>query len=181
VNERELTDRARAGDEAAGRALYDAHVDRVFWLAYRMSGRHDLAQDFTQDVFIRAFSRLNDYRGDAAFGSWLHTIAISVILNGLRRTKRLDLREAVLDEASMVPSPTRHAEPDLKDRLASAIDALPDGYRTVFLLHDVEGYTHEEIGGALEITAGTSKAQLSRARAKLRQSLADFAGEWVHD
>lgn len=181
MDERELTVRARAGDETAGRALYDAHVDRVFWLAYRMSGRHDLAQDFTQDVFIRAFSRLHEYRGDAAFGSWLHTIAMSVILNGLRKSKRFELREAVLDEASMVPSTIRHAEPDLKERLASAIDALPEGCRTVFLLHDVEGYTHEEIGGALEITAGTSKAQLSRARAKLRHSLADFAGEWVHD
>ena len=181
MEERELIARARAGDEAAGRGLYDAHVDRVFWLAYRMSGRHDLAQDFTQDVFIRAFARLEEYRGDAAFGSWLHTIAMSVILNGLRKSKRFDLREAQLDEASMVPSKVRHAEPDLKERMASAIDALPEGCRTVFLLHDVEGYTHEEIGGALEITAGTSKAQLSRARAKLRHSLADFAGEWVHD
>jgi len=181
LEERELITRVRAGDEGAGRMLYDAHVDRVYWLAYRMSGRHELAQDFTQDTFIRAFSRLNDYRGDAAFGSWLHTIAMSVILNGLRKAKRFDQREAVLDEAAMVPALTRHAEPDLKERLAQAIDALPEGCRTVFLLHDVEGYTHEEIGGALEITAGTSKAQLSRARAKLRESLADFAGEWVHD
>jgi RNA polymerase sigma-70 factor (ECF subfamily) len=181
VDDRQLTARARAGDEGAARALYDAHVDRVFWLAYRMSGRHDLAQDFTQDVFIRAFARLHEYRGEAAFGSWLHTIAMSVILNGLRKSKRFELREAVLDEASTVPSAVRHAEPDLKTRLASAIDALPEGCRTVFLLHDVEGFTHEEIGGALEITAGTSKAQLSRARAKLRHSLADFAGEWIHD
>ena len=181
LDERQLIARVCAGDEGAGRTLYDAHVDRVYWLAYRMSGRHELAQDFTQDTFIRAFSKLQDYRGEAAFGSWLHTIAMSVILNGLRKSKRFDQREAVLDEAAMVPSLTRHAEPDLKERLAQAIDALPEGCRTVFLLHDVEGYTHEEIGGALEITAGTSKAQLSRARAKLRESLADFAGEWVHD
>lgn len=179
MDERELTARARVGDEAAGRALYDAHVDRVYWLAYRMSGRQDLAQDFTQDTFIRAFSRLHEFRGDSAFGSWLHTIAMSVILNGLRKTKRFDLREAVLDEAALVPSALRHAEPDLKERLASAIEALPEGCRAVFLMHDVEGYTHEEIGTALEINAGTSKAQLSRARAKLRVALADFAGEWV--
>jgi len=181
LDERQLIARVCAGDEGAGRTLYDAHVDRVYWLAYRMSGRHELAQDFTQDTFIRAFSKLQDYRGEAAFGSWLHTIAMSVILNGLRKSKRFEQREAVLDEAAMVPSLTRHAEPDLKERLAQAIDALPEGCRTVFLLHDVEGYTHEEIGVALEITAGTSKAQLSRARAKLRESLADFAGEWVHD
>ena len=179
MDERELTARARVGDEAAGRALYDAHVDRVYWLAYRLSGRHDLAQDFTQDVFIRAFSRLHEYRGEAAFGSWLHAIAMSVILNGLRKMKRFDAREAVLDEAAAVANPTRHAEPDLKERLAKAIDELPEGCRVVFLMHDVEGFTHEEIGAALEITAGTSKAQLSRAKAKLRVALADFAGEWV--
>lgn len=167
------------GDEAAGRALYDAHVDRVYWLAYRLSGRHDLAQDFTQDVFVRAFSRLEEYRGEAAFGSWLHAIAMSVILNGLRKVKRFDAREAALDDAVMVASSTRHAEPDLKERLAKAIDELPEGCRVVFLMHDVEGFTHEEIGAALEISAGTSKAQLSRAKAKLRVALADFAGEWV--
>jgi RNA polymerase sigma-70 factor (ECF subfamily) len=179
VDERELTARARDGDEAAGRALYDAHVDRVYWLAYRMSGRHDLAQDFTQDTFIRAFERLHEFRGDAAFGSWLRTITMSVVLNGLRKVQRFDRREAVLDEAAMVASTTRHAEPDLKERLAKAIDELPEGCRVVFLMHDVEGFTHEEIGKALGIMAGTSKGQLSRAKAKLREALADFAGEWV--
>ena len=175
VTERELTERVRKGDEAAERALYDAHVDRVYWLAYRMSGRHDLAQDFTQDTFIRAFERMGDFRGEAAFGAWLRTIAMSVVLNGLRKVKRFDQREAVLDEGLMVASSAREADPDLKLRLASAIEALPEGCRITFLMHDVEGYTHEEIGSALGTTAGTSKAQLSRARAKLRIALADFA------
>jgi RNA polymerase sigma-70 factor, ECF subfamily len=175
VDERELTARVRRGDEAAERMLYDAHVDRVYWLAYRMSGRHDLAQDFTQDTFIRAFERINEFRDEAAFGAWLRAIAMSVVLNGLRKVKWFDQREAVLDEASMVAVPTRHAEPDLKERLAAAIDALPEGCRVTFLMHDVEGFTHEEIGAALGTTAGTSKAQLSRARAKLRIALADFA------
>src|SRR3981081_1616917 len=102
VDERERPARARLGDESAGRALYDAHVDRVYWLAYRLSGRHDPAQDFTPDGFIRAFGRLDDVRGEAAFGSWLHTITMSVVLNGLRKVKRFDAREAVLDEAAMV-------------------------------------------------------------------------------
>ena len=177
MNERELIARARLGDEAAERALYDAHVDRVYWLAYRMSGRHDLAQDFTQDSFIRAFERLDDFRGDAAFGAWMRTIATSVVLNGLRKQKRYNQREAVLDEALMVPVAARRAEPDLKERLAEAIDALPEGCRITFVMHDVEGFTHEEIGSALGTTAGTSKAQLSRARAKLRIALADFVGE----
>ena len=179
MDERELTDRAKLGDEAAERALYDAHVDRVYWLAYRMSGRQDLAQDFTQDVFIRAFERIGDYRGDAPFKSWLNAITMSVVLNGLRKVKRFDAREAVLDEAAMVTVSTREAEPDLKERLAEAIQALPEGCRVTFLMHDVEGFTHEEIGSALGTTAGTSKAQLSRARAKLRIALADFVGEWT--
>jgi RNA polymerase sigma-70 factor (ECF subfamily) len=176
-SERELTERARLGDEAAERALYEAHVDRVYWLAYRMSGRHDLAQDFTQDTFIRAFERMADFRGEAAFGAWLRTIAMSVVLNGLRKVKRFDQREAVLDEGLMVASSVREAEPDLKLRLAAAIEALPEGCRITFLMHDVEGFTHEEIGRTLGTTAGTSKAQLSRARAKLRIALADFAKE----
>jgi RNA polymerase sigma-70 factor (ECF subfamily) len=179
LGDRELTARARAGDESAERALYDAHVDRVYWLAYRMSGRHDLAQDLTQDTFIRAFGRLEEYRGESAFGSWLHVIAVSVVLNGLRKLKRFDRREADLDEASMVVAAARESEPDLKERLAKAIDALPEGCRIAFLMHDVEGYTHEEIGAALGVSEGTSKSQLSRARAKLRVALADFAGEWV--
>ena len=181
MDEHRLIERVRAGDVAAERALYDAHVDRVFRLAFRMSGREDLAQDFTQDAFIRAFERLHEFRGDAAFSTWLHTIAVSVTLNGMRRVKTQRERETELDGlvAELPGTGRREAEPDLKRRLAAAIDALPEGYRTVFLMHDVEGYTHEEIGAALGVQSGTSKAQLSRARAKLREALADFAGEWV--
>ena len=84
-----------------------------------------------------------------------------------------------MDDAMTIRVATRRAEPDLKERLRQAIDALPEGYRTVFVMHDVEGYTHEEIGAALGVQSGTSKAQLFRARAKLREALADFAGEWV--
>jgi len=101
------------------------------------------------------------------------------VRNGLRKVKRFRRREADLTEANEVSRPGRQAEPDLKRRLAGAIDGLPDGYRTVFVMHDVEGFTHEEIGAALGIETGTSKAQLSRARARLREALADFAGEWV--
>ena len=179
VDELQLITRARAGDPAAERALYDAHVERVYRLAYRMSGRDDLAQDFTQDAFIRAFQRLGDFRGDAAFGTWLHTIAVSVVLNGLRKANRQGTRETTLDETIAVAARTPTAEPDLRQRMRSAIDALPDGYRTVFVMHDVEGYTHDEIGAALGIAGGTSKAQLFRARQKLRQALADFAGEYA--
>jgi RNA polymerase sigma-70 factor (ECF subfamily) len=101
-----------------------------------------------------------------------------VVYGGLRKIKRFREREVDLDTAVAVSATVREAEPDLKASLTAAIDALPDGYRTVFLMHDVEGYTHEEIGTALGIQDGTSKAQLSRARARLRQMLAAFEGEW---
>jgi len=179
VDERELIHRVRAGDGVAERALYDAHVDRVYRLAYRLAGDDALAQDFTQETFIRAFSKLDSFRGDSALSTWLHTITTTVVLNGLRKVKRFHTREADLDEAGAVGVNPRDSEPDLKTRLARAIDALPEGYRTVFLMHDVEGYTHQEIGAALGVETGTSKAQLSRARAKLRVALADFAGEWA--
>jgi RNA polymerase sigma-70 factor (ECF subfamily) len=179
VDELQLLTRAKAGDPAAERALYDAHVDRIYRLTYRLAGSDDLAQDFTQDTFIRAFERLRDFRGESSFGTWLHSIAVSVSLNGLRKVKRLRTREADLSDASEHAHSARHAEPDLKVRLAQAIDALPPGYRTVFVMHDVEGFTHEEIAGALGLQPGTSKAQLSRARARLRTALSDFAGEWT--
>ena len=176
--ERELIARAAAGDGDAQRALYDAHVDRVYRLAFRMAGDDDLARDFTQDAFVRAFQRLGDFRGDSAFGTWLHTITVSVALNGLRKVKRLRARERPLEEAAMLGTTARRADPDLRDRLHTAIDSLPPGYRTVFVMHDVEGFTHEEIATSLGIQAGTSKAQLFRARAKLRDALAAFAGAW---
>jgi RNA polymerase sigma-70 factor (ECF subfamily) len=178
VDERDLIARVRAGDAAAERALYDAHVERVYRLAYRLAGDDELARDFTQDTFIRAFARLDGFRGEAAFSTWLHRIATTVALNGLRKIKKFR-RDTGLDAASELAGGRRAAEPDLKHRLRQAIDALPLGYRTVFVMHDVEGYTHEEIAGALGVETGTSKAQLSRARAKLRESLADFAGEWA--
>ena len=167
------------GNARAERELYDAHVDRVFRLAWRMAGDESLARDLTQDTFIRAFQRLADFRGDSSLSTWLHSIAVSVILNGLKKVKRIHGREIGGDELPEVSIPTREAEPDLKVRLRRAIESLPDGYRTVFLMHDVEGYTHEEIASALGVQPGTSKAQLFRARARLRTELAEFAGEWA--
>ncbi len=175
MDERELIARVRSGDGAAERQLYDTHVERVYRLTYRLAGDDDLAREFTQETFIRAFERLGGFRGEAALSTWLHSIATSVALNGLRKVKRFRARETDLGDAAGVAGSAARAEPDLKRRLADAIDGLAEGYRTVFVLHDVEGYTHEEIGAVLHIEAGTSKAQLSRARAKLRAALADFA------
>lgn len=179
MDEPELIALARAGDPAAERALYDAHVDRVYRLAYRLAGDDELARDFTQETFIRAFQRLDSFRGEARLSTWLHAIATSVAMNGLRKVKRFRTRETALEAADHVTVGRRTAEPDLKVRLHAAIDALPLKYRTVVVMHDVEGYTHEEIAATMNVEVGTSKAQLSRARAKLREVLADFAGEWA--
>ena len=180
MSESELIQAVLSGDSRAERALYDAHVDRVFRLCYRLSnGDGDRAQDFTQETFVRAFDRLSAFRGDAALSTWLHSIAVSVSLNGMRRVKRWDERETALDDAPQVGALDRHAEPDLKMKLRRAIAALPEHYRVVFVMYDMEGYTHEEIGTALALPVGTSKARLSRARTQLRQALAEFAGEWA--
>ncbi|MBI4408131.1 MAG: RNA polymerase sigma factor [Gemmatimonadetes bacterium] len=180
MDEHKLIALVLSGDAAAERRLYDLHVDRVYRLMYRMAGDEDLAQDFTQDAFIRAFGRLREFRGESAFGTWLHSVAVSVALNGLRKVRRFRSREVELEEAGALAGTTsRSAEPDLKTKLWRAIDRLPEPYRVVFLMHDVEGYTHDEIGAVLEVPEGTSKARLSRARARLREALAEFAGEWV--
>jgi RNA polymerase sigma-70 factor (ECF subfamily) len=177
VDQKNLVARVLAGDPQAERELYDAHVDRVYRLVYRMVGDQELAADYTQDTFIRTYERLASFRGESALSTWITAIAISVVYNGQRKVRRLRQREVDLEHAEPVATTTRRADPDLKRKLHAAISALPEGYRTVFLMHDVEGYTHEEIGSALGIQDGTSKAQLSRARAKLRRQLAAFAGD----
>lgn len=180
VSESHLIELVLAGDPAAERRLYDVHVDRVYRLAFRLAGGDaDLAQDFTQETFLRAFDRLGAFKGRSALSTWLHAITVSVSLNGLRKVKRHRQRETDLEEAATVYRTTREAEPDLKTKLRCAIAALPERYKAVFVMYDVEGYTHEEIGHVLGLPVGTSKARLSRAREKLREALADFAGEWA--
>jgi RNA polymerase sigma-70 factor, ECF subfamily len=178
LDERALIERARGGDGRAFRRLYEANVDRIFRLVFRMCGDEEMARDFTQDAFFRAFERLDQFRGDAAFSTWLHSIAVSVSLNGLRTADRYRKRERGLEEAAPIAARTPgRAEPDLRERMRQAIDGLPDIYRTVFLMHDLEGYNHAEIAAALEVAEGTSKARLSRARSRLRVTLHDFAPE----
>jgi RNA polymerase sigma-70 factor (ECF subfamily) len=179
VNDTQLITRVVAGDAAAERELYETYVDRIYRLAFRLAGDDELARDFTQATFIRAFEKIGSFRGESSLSTWLHSIGVSVALNGLRKTKRLRNREAPMEEGLMVGVTRREADPDLKERLARAIDALADKYRTVFVMHDLEGYTHEEISGTLSIPIGTSKSHLFQARSKLRVALADFAPEWV--
>ncbi len=177
--DRQLVERCLAQDALAERALYDAHVDRIYRLMYRMAGDGDLASDFTQETFIRAFDRLHQFRGDSSLATWLHTIAVSVALNGMRSMKRIQGRTEMIDDVPSLAAEAVRFTGDLKARLHAAIDALSEKLRPVFVMHDVEGYTHEEIAGSLGIPVGTSKARLFDARAKLRVALAAFAGDHI--
>ncbi len=154
-------------------------MDRIYRLAYRMAGDEELAKDFTQEAFLRAYQKLDQFRGDAAFSTWLHSIAVSVSLNGLRKVDRHRKRERSLEGAAPVAETKRVADPGVRDRIEEAVDELPEIYRTVFLMHDLEGYGHGEIAEVLGVAEGTSKARLSRARAKLRERLGDAMQEYV--
>ena len=178
ADQRALLERVRSGDPSAHRALYEAHVDRVYRLCYRLTGTEHLARELTQDTFVRAFSGIAGFRGDSAIETWLHSIAVSVSLNELRRRKRERARNAPLEEALMVPKASPTSDPVMREKVMAAVNDLPEGCRTVFMMHDAEGFTHQEIAAALGVTEGTSKAQLARARGKLREALAEFAGEW---
>ncbi len=173
VNETQLIARVIAGDRLAGRALYDTHAPRVYSLAFRLSGDAEKAREFTQDAFIRAFSRLSQFRGDAAFSTWLHRIVVTVVSNARRRDVRFG-REVELDEAHSIEVTVPQSDPDLKESIARAVDNLSDAYRTTLIMHDIEGYTHAEIAGILGVPEGTCKSRLSAARAQLRQELAAF-------
>lgn len=179
LSDAELVRRTLAGDDRAFRVLYDTHVDRIFRLTYRMSGDEDLAREFTQETFVKAYHKLSQFRGDAALSTWLHTVAVTITLNGLRRVKGRQGRERPLDAGVQVADRTPASQPFLRSRLKDAIDRLPELYRTVFLMHDLEGYTHVEIAATLDVAVGTSKARLSRAREKLRGMLGDLAEEFA--
>ena len=177
--EPELIARVVAGDRLAARELYDAHVERVFRLAFRLTGEVELARELTQESFVRAFAQLGRFRGEAALSTWLHRVTISVVSNAMRKVKRFRARETDLDEAGFISVESRAADPDLREKLHRAIDELPEIYRTTFVMHDVEGYTHEEIASVLGVAEGTCKSRLSVARAQLREKLAPFAKEWM--
>ncbi|HEU4566328.1 MAG TPA: RNA polymerase sigma factor [Gemmatimonadaceae bacterium] len=165
--------RAASGDRRAFEALYRAHVNRVHSLCVRMCGSRQRAEELTQDVFVRAWEKLPLFRGESAFSTWLHRLAVNVVLNA-RKAERRDGARMEDDEegdgVDALPSRgvARHAE---RLDLEAAIALLPPGARRVFVLHDVEGYKHEEIAEMLGVTSGGSKAQLHRARLLLREAL----------
>ncbi len=161
--------RAASGDETAFERLYRRHVARIHTLARRRAGA-DAADDLTQDVFVRAWDKLATFRGESAFGTWLHRLAVNVILSR-HRSERND-RAWIVDDVYAMESASGHLHhPAAAMDLEAAIARLPEGARRVFVLHDVEGWTHEEIAEQMGLVPGTSKSQLSRARAALRRML----------
>ncbi len=172
--ERELLRLAAEGDARAIRTLYDRYAPRVYAVVRRIAADDDLAQDYAQEAWIRAIRALPTFRGDARFSTWLHRIAVNSALQALRKSDTRTKREAPPPED--VPIAPIAKDTLLQKRLERALDTLPEGMRQVLILHDVEGYTHEEIGDALGVTSGTSKSQLFKARAKMRAQLEGLAG-----
>ena len=179
MDERLVIRRAAAGDQDAFRTLYDENVERIYRLAFRMTGDDDVARECAQEAFIQAFTQLEEFRRQARFSTWLHSIAVNVTLNWIRRLKRRGAREVDLDSGKTPRGSQGRSDPTVKDRIGTAVDGLPEIYRTVFLMHDVEGYKHREIAQTLDIAVGTSKARLSRARMTLREHLGDEMREYV--
>jgi RNA polymerase sigma-70 factor (ECF subfamily) len=160
---------AQSGDPRAFERLYRTHVARVNSLTRRMAGPDD-ADDLTQDVFVRAWEKLGTFRGEAAFGTWLHRLAVNLVLSRRSRAGRDRQRfEDAEDPGDLKPVAPPRTE--LVIDFETAIGRLPEGARHVFVLHDVEGYRHDEIAEQMGIAVGTSKAQLHRARMLLRGHL----------
>lgn len=164
-----LVRRAATGDEQAFEGLYRRHVARIHSLVRRMTDAH-LADELTQDVFVRAWDRLSTFRGESAFGTWLHRLAVNVVLSR-RRRDRTELGWLDPSEDALTDLVKRSPHPAVAMDLDAAMMRLPEGSRQVFILHDIEGWTHEEIAAQLGTVIGTSKSQLSRARAALRRML----------
>jgi len=179
--------RAKAGDHHAFAAIYSQHKKRIYSLCLRMLGNPAEAEDLAQEAFLQLHRKIGTFRGDSAFSTWLHRLTVNVVLMQLRK-KGLSLIS--LDE-SLEPSreegPARtFGAPDLTltgaiDRLAlqKAVDNLPAGYRLIFVLHDIEGYEHNEIASMLDCSIGNSKSQLHKARLKLRDALRNNLGQEV--
>jgi RNA polymerase sigma-70 factor (ECF subfamily) len=160
---------AASGDASAFERLYRAHVGRIHSLVRRMLSDQDV-DDVAQDIFVRAWQKLGTFRGEAAFGTWLHRLAINVIL-GRRETLGLRRQRYHEGDAVLETVPARKAQVEMTMDFETAMEQLPDGARQIFVLHDVEGYRHEEIAAMLGLATGTSKSQLHRARMTLRRHL----------
>ncbi len=166
-----MAQKAANGDVAAFEQLYWKHHRRVFGVCMRMTKNVTEAEDVTQQVFLLLFRKIGSFRGDSAFSTWLHRMTVNTMLMHFRKNKRI--KESTTEDGELpegiYSGNKKHSKPQFVDRIAltRAISEFPDGYRKVFILHDIQGYEHEEIGQMLGCAAGTSKSQLFKARKKL--------------
>ncbi|MFQ5637136.1 MAG: RNA polymerase sigma factor [bacterium] len=169
----QLVLRCQNNERKAQRELYELYKDWVFNVAYRMANNRQEAEDISQVVFMRVFKNLSSFRGDAALSSWIYRIAVNVCINHFRKTQKRSQHTALQDTDL---KDMKSIEPpfNLKPYLEKAIRDLPEGYRMVFVLHDIEGYNHKEIGNLMKISDGTSKSQLHKARKELKQTLEPY-------
>lgn len=171
----ELAQRSAAGDADAFEQIYRRHFRRVYALSLRMLSDPTQAEDMTQEVFVQLFNKIGSFRGESAFTTWLHRMTVNLILMYFRKASTRN--ELLTDEGEtpvqIVQGTSKPDRMPVVDRIAleRAVSELPPGYRSVFILHDVEGYEHDEIARMMKISAGTSKSQLHKARLKLRQLL----------
>lgn len=169
TDERALIRQAQRGSTRAFEALYRLHVDKVYGICLRMSGNVSEAEDCAQEAFIQAWNQLKKFRGDSAFSTWLHRIAVNSVLGRMRKSRREQDRIMAVGEMDR-PTLETGDSGEMRD-LSEAVDRLPEGARNVFVLHAIYGYSHEEAGEMLGIATGTSKAQLHRAKLLLAQQL----------
>jgi len=184
LGEAEAIRRAQQGDAEAFERLYRLHNRRVYALCLRMVGNTAEAEDLTQEAFLQLFRKIGTFRGESAFSTWLHRLAVNVVLMRLRKkTLAATSLEEVTEPDEDVGGPRKDiGGPDLRlsgsvDRvnLERAVEQLPPGYRSVFVLHDVQGYEHNEIAAIMNCSIGNSKSQLHKARMRLRELLQEFA------
>jgi RNA polymerase sigma-70 factor (ECF subfamily) len=169
--EAECVQRAQAGDTRAFEALYRANRGRVYALCLRMTANPVLADELAQEAFVRAWEKLEGFRGESKFSTWLHRLTVNVVLGALRQRGRRDGREMGVEDLEVYATPEVTAPAGLRADLEAAIQSLPPGARRVFVLHDIEGYRHEDIAEMMGTAEGTCKAQLHRARRLLRERL----------
>lgn len=170
-DESSLVQRAQEGDAAAFESLYEDHLGRVYALALRMLRDTRLAEDVTQDIFVRAWEKLASFEGRSSFGTWIHRLGVNVVLGELRTTRRRENRVEPVEDLEMFEGEIKEAMPETKMDLERAIAALPEGAREILILHDIEGYRYREIAEMSEIAEGTVKSQLNRARRLVREAL----------
>ena len=166
-----IIEKAKQGDLEAFEKLYRSHVGRVYATCLRLSGDPDRAEEIVQDVFVRLWQKVETFKGESAFTTWLHRIAVHLIIDRMRSEQRRTKWESVSDEVESSPMPKRGISLESSLALEAAVASLPPGARIAFVLHDIEGYRHEEIAQMMGIASGTSKAQLHRARRLLRKRL----------